>query len=70
MPLQVNSALGNLKYVVNTRSVFCASCIVLSSAFSTPVDDVAAKGNPEFSGSWPSAGHSLCYCWILSCSLD
>ena len=43
MPLWVNSALGNLKYVVGTGSAFCASCTVLNSALSTPIDDVAAK---------------------------
>ena len=47
--------LVNLKYVISTGSAFCASCTVLNSAFSTPVDDVATKRNLESSASWPSA---------------
>ena len=43
MPLRVNSALGHLKYVVSMGSAFCASSMVLSSAFYTPVDDVTTK---------------------------
>ena len=70
MPLRVNLSLGHLKYVVNMGSAFCASCIVLSSAFSTPIDDVAAKRNPESSASWPSADGSPRYYPIWSCSLE